>query len=722
MIGQTISHYRVLASLGEGGMGAVYRAEDLVLHREVALKFLPQGSAIDGDARARLLKEAQAASRLNHPNIATIYELNVAEDLPFISMELVTGETLRDYLRHSSPAPGFVVNTASAIAEGLREAHSRGVFHHDIKPANVMLDARSGVKILDFGLSELARPDRPSADSEHAPLTRTASRNSLGGTVEYMAPERIRGEAGDQRSDIFSFGVLLYECLAGRTPFHGETAVDVLHAILHDAYPPLRSVLPDCDPGWERLMAGCLAKSPAQRFSSMQEVLDALSSLSAPAPSPEKSIAVLYFANLSGSKDDEYFRDGMTEDIQTELTKVAELRLLPRSAVLPLRDKTLSVSQIGHQLSAAYVLDGTVRRAGNRLRVTAQLADTRTGHSLWAERYDRQMEDVFAIQDEIAQSIARALRIVLTDQEKRAIEKVPTRDVQAYDYYLRGRTIFYDLRRKSLEYAREMFARAIVIDPAYAAAYAGVANSCSFIYMWFESSSDNLKEAMRASRRAVDLDPESAEARASRGLAETLNKNYAAAAREFEEAMRLNPRLYEASYLYARCFFAQGEMEKAAEFFHKASELDPADYQALQHLAMCLSALGRPGEARAASLACQVRAERYVELHPDDVRALYLGASAHLVLGDRERALEWANRALALDPEEGTTRYNVACTYALLGNTDRALDLLEATIRTGFGNKEWIDNDPDLSALHGMPRFEALRQLLAAKETKPASD
>jgi len=204
--------------------------------------------------------------------------------------------------------------------------------------------------------------------------------------------------------------------------------------------------------------------------------------------------------------------------------------------------------------------------------------------------------------------------------------------------------------------------------------------------------------------------------------AETLNKNYAAAAREFEEAMRLNPRLYEASYLYARCFFAQGEMEKAAEFFHKASELDPADYQALQHLAMCLSALGRPGEARAASLACQVRAERYVELHPDDVRALYLGASAHLVLGDRERALEWANRALALDPEEGTTRYNVACTYALLGNTDRALDLLEATIRTGFGNKEWIDNDPDLSALHGMPRFEALRQLLAAKETKPASD
>jgi serine/threonine protein kinase/tetratricopeptide (TPR) repeat protein len=722
MIGQTISHYRVVAKLGEGGMGAVYRAEDLILHREVALKFLPQGSAIDRDARARLLKEAQAASRLNHPNIATIYELNLDEDSPFISMELVTGETLRDHLRRSSPAPDFALHTGSAIAEGLREAHSRGVFHHDIKPANVMLDARSGVKILDFGLSELARPDPGSADSADTLLSRTASRRSPAGTVGYMAPERIRGEAGDQRSDIFSFGVLLYECLTGRTPFRGETAVDVLHSILHDTYHPLRSVLPDCDPGWERLIAGCLAKAPAQRLSSMQEVLDALHRVQAPAPSSEKSIAVLYFANLGGNKDDEYFRDGMTEDIQTELTKVAELRLLPRSAVLPLRDKTMSVSQIGHELSAAYVLDGTVRRAGNRLRVTAQLADTRTGHSLWAERYDRQMEDVFAIQDEIAQNIARALRVMLTDQEKRAIEKVPTRDVQAYDYYLRGRGIFYDLRRKSLEYAREMFARAIVIDPAYAAAYAGVANSCSFIYMWFEASDDNLKEAMRASRRAVDLDPESAEARASRGLAETLNKNYTAAAGEFEEAMRLNPRLYEACYLYGRCWFAQGNMEKAAAFFRKASELDPADYQALQHLDMCLRALGRPEEAQEASRASLERAERHVELHPDDVRALYLGSSAHLQLGHRERALEWANRALALDPEEGTTRYNVACTYTLLGETDRALDLLEAAIHSGFGNKEWIDNDPDLSALHGTPRFEALRRLLTAKETKSPSD
>jgi serine/threonine protein kinase/Flp pilus assembly protein TadD len=722
MIGQTISHYRILDKLGEGGMGAVYRAEDLILHREVALKFLPQGAAIDREARARFLLEAQAASRLNHPNIATIYELNADEDEPFIAMELVAGETLRDHLRRSTPNSEFVLRTARAIADGLREAHARGVVHHDIKPANVMLPARSSVKILDFGLSELARPEHTAAGSEEATLTRMATQHGLGGTVDYMAPERIRGEAGDQRSDIFSFGVLLYECLTGRPPFRGETAIDVLHAILRDAYPPLRTVLPACDPGWETLIAGCLAKPPAQRYSSMQEVLDALDRLSAPAASPEKSIAVLYFANLSGNKDDEYFRDGMTEDILTELTKVAELRLLPRSAVLPLRDKTMSAGQIGQELSVAYVLDGTVRRSGDRLRVTAQLADTRAGHSLWAERYDRQMEDVFAIQDEIAQNIASALRVMLTDQEKRAIEKVPTRDVQAYDYYLRGRKVFYELRRKSLEFAREMFARAIVIDPNYAAAYAGVANASSFFYMWFESGDDNLKEATRASRRAVELDPESAEAHASRGLAESLGKNYGEAAREFEEAIRLNPRLFEAFYLYARCRFSQGEIEQAAELFRKAGDLDPADFQSMNHLEMCLRVLGRKDEAMAVSQEGLVRAERHIQLHPHDVRALYLGSAAHVVLGHRDRALELAHRALALDPEENTTRYNVACTYTHLGETDRALDLLEAAVRSGFGNREWIDNDPDFVPLHGMPRFEALRQLLSAKDAKPASD
>jgi serine/threonine protein kinase/Flp pilus assembly protein TadD len=720
LIGQTISHYSILAELGEGGMGAVYRAQDLKLGREVALKFLPAGMAADPQSRKRLLKEAQAASRLNHPNIATIYEVNESESTPFLAMELVQGETLKQILQRGALKPARFLEIARQVAEGLQEAHRAGVFHRDVKPANVMLDSRSRAKILDFGLAVLARRERASEETEETFVTRTSTQNSTGGTVPYMSPEQLRGEPGDARSDIFSFGVLLYECLTGRLPFRGETSIDVLHAILRTPHTPLRALLPDISPEWEKLIDRCLAKSAEQRCSSMEDVLNALCRVAAPVVRPEKSVAVLYFANLSGDKEDEYFRDGMTEDVITELAKVKELQLFPRSAVLAFRDKPLPATQIGQQLGAAYVLDGSIRRAGSRLRITAQLAETRTGHSVWAERYDRQLEDVFEIQDEIAQNIARALRVMLTEKEKREIERVPTSEVQAYDYYLRGRQVFYQLRRKGLEFARQMFARAIVIDPGYARAFAGVADCCSFLYMYFEASQDNLREAGAASRRAVELDPESAEAHASRGLAESLSKNYDTADKEFEAAIRLNPRLFEAFYFYARSCFAQGNMEKAAGLFDSAGGLNPADYQSRTHFAMCLRALGRMEEAREVSTDALRLAERHVELYPDDARALYLGAHAFCQLGEPQRSLEWANRALAIDPEESSILYNVACNYSLLHMRDQAIDCIEKAVLNGFGQKEWIENDPDFAFVRDHPRFQALLQRLSAARSKSA--
>ena len=720
LIGQTISHYLIQAKLGEGGMGSVYRAQDLRLGREVALKFLPADMAADPQARKRLVKEAQAASRLNHPNIATIYEVNDSKNATFISMELVTGQTLKQILQRGALTPAQFLDIARQIAEGLQEAHHSGVYHRDIKPSNVMLDSRSRVKILDFGLATLARHERALGETEETFVTRTSTQNSTGGTVPYMSPEQLRGEAVDARSDIFSFGVLLYECLCGRLPFPGETSVDILHAILREAYMPLRTLLPDIAPEWERLVDHCLAKSVEQRCASMEVVLDALRRVAVPALLPEKSLAVLYFANLSGDKEDEYFRDGMTEDIITELAKIKDLQLFPRSAVLAFRDKPLPAAQIGRELAAAYVLDGSIRRAGSRLRVTAQLAETRTSHSVWAERYDRQIEDVFEIQDEIAQNIARALRVILTDQEKREIEKVPTSDVQAYDYYLRGRQVFYQLRRKGLEFARQMFARATVIDPRYARAFAGVADCCSFLYMYFEASEDNLREAVAASRRAIELDPESAEAHASRGLAESLSKNYDGADKEFELAIRLNPRLYDAYYFYARSCFSQGKMEKAAGLFEKASGVNPEDYQSLKHLEMCLRVLGRTDEALKAGRDSLHAAERHVELYPEDARALYLGAIALCQLGDPQRSREWAARALAIDPEESSILYNVACNYALLQDNDQALDCLEKAVHNGFGHKEWIENDPDLAYLRNHPRFQTLLQGLSRSPSKSA--
>jgi TolB-like protein/Flp pilus assembly protein TadD len=423
----------------------------------------------------------------------------------------------------------------------------------------------------------------------------------------------------------------------------------------------------------------------------------------------QKSVAVLYFENLSGDKEDEYFRDGITEDVITELAKIKELRLFPRSTVLAYRDTHLPVTQVGRQLDASHVLEGSIRRAGDRLRITARLSETSTGHSVWSERYDRRLEDVFAIQDEIAQSIAVALRVMLTEKEKHEIEKVPTRNIQAYDYYLRGRQFFYQLRRQSLEYARQMFTQAIVIDPNYARACAGVADCCSFLYMWFEVKEENLLAALSASAQAVVLDPQSAQVHASLGLAEFLSQNYESAREAFEIALTIDPELFEAYYFYGRSCFAQGQYEKAATLFARASQANPADYQAVSLQGLCLRALGRGDEARKAFEDCMERVDRHLQLHPDDVRAVYMKSGSLIGLGENALAMEWADRALAMDPEEPSVLYNVACDYALMGATDKALDCLAKAFDQGFGHKEWVEHDPDLASVREHPRYLCLK-------------
>lgn len=432
------------------------------------------------------------------------------------------------------------------------------------------------------------------------------------------------------------------------------------------------------------------------------------------APPRRKSVAVLYFENLSGDREDEYFRDGMTEDVITELEKIRELRLVPRTSMLAFRDKPAPITQVGEQLCADFVMEGSVRRAGDRLRITARLAETNSGHSVWAERYDRRLEDVFAIQDEIAQSIALALRVVLTDKEKSEIEKVPTSNIQAYDYYLRGRQFLYQLRCPTLEFARQMFARAIVIDANYARAYAGVADCSSFLYMWFAATEDNLREALSASRRAVELDSESPVTHASLGLALFLSKDYVAAQNEFETALGLCTELFEAYFFYGRSCFAQGQFEKAAELFLKASHASPADYQALSLRALCFRALRRDAEARQAYQQCLRKIENHLQLNPDDVRAVYMKSGSLAGLGEHALALEWSDRALSMDPEEPSVLYNVACNYSLLNATDKALDCIEKAFDKGFGHKEWMEHDPDFASIKNHSRFKALMRGLAA--------
>jgi TolB-like protein/Tfp pilus assembly protein PilF len=421
-----------------------------------------------------------------------------------------------------------------------------------------------------------------------------------------------------------------------------------------------------------------------------------------------KSIAVLPFADLSESRSFDYLSDGISEEIINTLSKIEGLNVVSRTSAFAYKGKTQDVRTIGEELSVQSVLEGSVQLAGGKLRVTTQLVNVSDGYHLWSHRFDREMEDVFAIEDEIAQNVAQALRVVLGEEERRALTRMPTGDVRAYEFFLRGRQFFHQTRKKSLEYAREMFNRAIEIDPGYALAWAGIANASALIYMYYPSRKADLEEADTASLKALDLDPELADAQAARGFALALMKRLEEAEDLFERAIELDPKLFEARYFYARACFQQGKLAKAAELFEAAAKVRE-DYQAVFFAAQSREALGKKDEAIAWYHRALSVAEKHMELNPDDPRAATMRAVALCRVGRQEEGLHWAERAIAIDPEYAGVCYNVACLYALEGMVDNAIGSLERAVEAGFGNPEWVANDPDLAALRGNPRFEGLR-------------
>jgi serine/threonine protein kinase/Flp pilus assembly protein TadD len=704
--------YRFEREVGRGGMATVYLAQDLKHRRPVAVKVLHPHLAANIGAD-RFLREIEIAAALNHPHILPLMDSGNADGLLYYVMPFVEGDSLRDRLAREGRLPiAEAVELTRKVAGALAYAHARGVVHRDVKPENVMLHQGEAV-VTDFGIAKAVSTE----GLEHLTQTGTSV-----GTPPYMSPEQASGDQElDGRSDIYSLGCMLYEMLTGEPPFTGPTVQAIIVRRFTETPRPVRALRPEVPEEVERALNRALARSPADRFAAAAHFAQALAAASTartpPAGTPTvvtashrsiRSIAVLPFADMSPSKDQDYFCEGIAEEIINALAKIDALQVASRSSAFAFKGKNQDIRKVGDELNVATVMEGSVRKAGNRLRVTAQLIKVADGYHLWSERYDRELEDVFAVQDEIAESVVRALRVVLTEDEKRAIERPHTDNVEAYEFYLRGRQFFYQFREKGLQFARRMFTRAIEIDPTYARAYAGIADCSSQLYKYWDASAANLEQADSASRKALELAPNLAEAHAARGFALTLGGSHEEANREFETAIRLDPKLYEGYLYYGNGRFAEGKLAEAAKLFEQASTVRTEDYQAPALAALCYAGLGRETDSRTAFEKTVRAAERHIELNPDDPRAYYLGATAWCRLGQVDKGLGWGDKALALDPDDAGVLYNVACLNAVAGRVEPALDQLEHAVQNGFGHREWIEHDPDLESLRSHPRYQTL--------------
>jgi serine/threonine protein kinase/Tfp pilus assembly protein PilF len=613
--GTRLGPYEILAPLGAGGMGQVFRARDPRLDRTVAIKALPEGLTQDAERLARFEREAKLLAALSHPNIGAIFGLEEQDGSPYLVLEFVEGETLAARIARGALPAREALEIATQIAAAIEAAHERGIVHRDLKPGNVMLTPARIVKVLDFGLAK-GSPVESAASvvgvQPHLSATPTVAMSATGagiilGTAPYMSPEQARGKPVDRRADVWAFGCVVYECLTARQAFAGETVSDVIARIL-ERDPEWAALPASVPPRLRELVRRCLVKDATERPRDIgdlrRELVAIAQELSAPsnvasAAAATPSLAVLYFENIARDEESEYFCAGITEDILTDLSKIKGLRVASRNAVARYRGAPVDIARVGADLGVKAVLEGSVRRAGDRVRISAQLINAADGFHLWAERYDRTLQDVFAVQEEIASSIAAALRVALSPSDAAKLVADRPNDARAYDLYLKGRQRYGSYSAESLREALDLFHQAIAIDPDYALAWAGVADVHGQMIQWGHSKDrdEDLNVGLEAADRALALNPKLPEAYKARGLMHTVTGDIDAARAALHEALKWNPRFVPALINLAGSTYPTGDLAAVERFVRRALDADPQYPFTIGWLGLLDMVIGRPDGA-----------------------------------------------------------------------------------------------------------------------------